>query len=298
MDNYDFNNDGNMDLVVGFKTSVYYYLGVGDGTFGPATTIGGPAGGYRQAISAPPVLTPPCSNQPPEADPGGPYLGAVDTTISLDGTGSSDPDDDSLIYAWDFGDSETGTGATPNHTYTEPGIYDVCLTVNDGSVDSEQVCTIAVVYDPDGGFVSGGGWIDSPANIDYQYMQVGGKATFGFVSKYKKDAETPTGQTEFQFNAGNLNFHSKSYQWLVVAGANAKYKGDGTINGGGNYGFMLTATDAALTSSTDVDEFRIKIWDKDDSDAVVYDNKPGESDESYDGTAIGGGSIVIHKAKK
>ena len=106
-----------------------------------------------------------------------------------------------------------------------------------------------------------------------------------------------TGQTEFQFKAGGLNFHSSSYDWLVVAGANAKYKGVGTINGSGNYGFMLTATDEKLTPSTDVDLFRIKIWDKDAGDGVVYDNKMGAGDDSYDGTSISGGNIVVHKAK-
>jgi hypothetical protein len=40
----------------------------------------------------------------------------------------------------------------------------------------------------------------------------GGKGTFGFVSKYKKGATVPTGQTEFMFQAGDLNFHSSSYQ--------------------------------------------------------------------------------------
>jgi hypothetical protein len=42
----------------------------------------------------------------------------------------------------------------------------------------------------------------------------------------------------------------------------------GTINGAGSYGFMLTATDADLTASTDVDLFRIKIWDR-ETDEVV-----------------------------
>jgi hypothetical protein len=39
---------------------------------------------------------------------------------------------------------------------------------------------------PERGFVTGGGWIDSPVNANYQYMQTGGKANFGFVAKYKK----------------------------------------------------------------------------------------------------------------
>jgi hypothetical protein len=36
------------------------------------------------------------------------------------------------------------------------------------------------------------------------------------------------------------------YDWLVVGGAKAQYKGTGTINGAGNYGFLLTATGGAL----------------------------------------------------
>jgi hypothetical protein len=114
------------------------------------------------------------------------------------------------------------------------------------------------------------------------------------VSKYKRGATTPTGNTEFQFHVADLNFHSNTYQWLVIAGPTAKFKGTGTINGMGNYGFMLTATDEALTPSTDVDLFRIKIWDIDNSDAVVYDNKMGEADDSDAGTPLQGGSIVIH----
>ncbi len=80
----------------------------------------------------------------------------------------------------------------------------------------------------------------------------------------------------------------------MVAGARAQYKGTGTINGIGNYGFMLTAIDEKLTPSTDVDMFRIKIWDK-DTDAVVYDNQIGDGDDADLTTAIGGGSSVIHK---
>jgi len=109
-----------------------------------------------------------------------------------------------------------------------------------------------------------------------------GKATFGFVSKYKKGASVPDGNAEFQFKAGDLNFHSTSYQWLVVNQnyTNAQFKGYGTINGEGNYGFMIWAGDGSP------DTFRIKIWDAGD-ETVVYDNSVNQS--------IGGGSIVVHK---
>jgi len=85
-----------------------------------------------------------------------------------------------------------------------------------------------------------------------------------------------------------LNFKSTSYDWLVIAGTKAQYKGAGTINGAGNYGFMLTAIDGTP------DKFRIKIWDKVTAE-VIYDNQLGASDNATPTTAIQGGSIVIHK---
>ncbi len=61
---------------------------------------------------------------------------------------------------------------------------------------------------------------------------------------------------------------------------------------------MLSAIDEELTPSTDVDLFRIKIWDKDNGDAIVYDNQMDAPDDADPTTAIGGGSIVIHTKKK
>jgi Matrixin len=105
-----------------------------------------------------------------------------------------------------------------------------------------------------------------------------GRANFGFVAKYHHGATVPDGQTEFQFKAGNLNFHSTAYEWLVVAGARAQYKGSGTINGAGTYGFMLTAIDGQLPGGGGQDKFSIKIWDKNNDNALVYDNQRGATD--------------------
>jgi hypothetical protein len=157
------------------------------------------------------------------------------------------------------------------------------------------VSTTVVVYDPAGGFVTGGGWIYSEpgwCQLDDLCAGAEGKANFGFVSKYKKDAKVPTGVTEFNFQAGGLNFHSNTYDWLVVnqGGTNAQYKGSGTINSSLDpnnepYKFMLWATDQSLASD---DTFRIKIWYEEDggNETVVYDN-------GFD-QAIGGGSIIVH----
>jgi hypothetical protein len=170
-------------------------------------------------------------------------------------------------------------------SYSTPGVHEICITGKDAAGnEGPEVCALLAVYDPSGGFVTGGGWIWSPAGAYVDDPLLEGKANFGFVSKYKKGATEPTGNTEFVFQAADLKFHSSSYQWLVVnqAGTNAQFKGSGTINGAGDYKFMLWAGDDSP------DTFRIKIWTEDEAgnEAVVYDNVGDQE--------IGGGSIVVH----
>ncbi|MCI0745858.1 MAG: PKD domain-containing protein [Verrucomicrobia subdivision 3 bacterium] len=203
-------------------------------------------------------------------------------------------------FAWDDGSSDTvsvaagGGTVTQAHTFSDAGVYTITVIVNDPCSSVSQVFEFAVVYDPNGGFVTGGGWINSPAGAYTANPSLTGKANFGFVSKYQKGASVPTGETEFQFKAGDLNFHSTSYQWLVVAGARAQFKGVGTINGAGSYNFLLTATDGEITGGGGADKFRIKITD---GDVMVYDNVPGGSDDIdlANPQTISGGSIVIHR---
>jgi hypothetical protein len=214
---------------------------------------------------------------------------------------------DTHTATWNWGDGRStdgrvdeivGTGqgtAYGNHIYTSPGVYTVEVTVydDDGGKDNVPYQYI-VVYDPSAGFVTGGGWIDSSQGAYTLDTSLSGKATFGFVSKYKKGATTPDGSTEFQFHAAGLNFHSSSYDWLVIAGAKAMYKGTGTINGDGEYCFILSATDGQVKGGDGIDRFRIKIWNK-ISGRVIYDNQIGDADDANASTAISGGSIVIHK---
>jgi hypothetical protein len=210
----------------------------------------------------------------------------------------SDPagvDDEPYACSIDFGD---GSDAKPGsvtgmecryagYEYLRPGIYQVTVDVSDdyGDTGSKSADEFVVIYDPEGGFVTGGGWIESPAGAYKSDQNLIGKASFGFVSKYKKGAQVPTGNTEFQFKAGDLNFHSTNYDWLVVTGSDyARFKGTGTINGEGEYKFMVWAGDR------EPDTFRIKIWEEVEGvETVVYDNGMDQG--------IGGGNVVVHKAK-
>jgi hypothetical protein len=191
--------------------------------------------------------------------------------------------------------------ANTTFTFTKSGVYLIRLVVDDGCGGTglaetvDGITAMVVVYDPNGGYVTGGGWINSPFGAYQPDQSITGKANFGFVSKYQHGATVPTGQTEFQFKVANLNFHSTDYEWLVVAGARAQFKGTGTLNGSGNYGFLLTAIDGSVSGGSGIDRFRIKIWDKENNNAILYDNKSGASDNSDSATNLESGSIVIHQ---
>ncbi|HEU4648520.1 MAG TPA: YDG domain-containing protein, partial [Gemmatimonadales bacterium] len=239
------------------------------------------------------------------ANPNPVPAGALTTlsgTVSDAGTGSS------TIKQFEY---STNGGATwtpmalPGTSITQPvsttlnlptGVYSLCLRGTDfaGNTSAPQ-CTLAAVYDASAGFVTGGGWINSPAGAYVANPSLTGKANFGFVSKYQKGATVPTGDTEFQFQTAGLNFKSTSYDWLVISGSfKAQYKGTGTLNGQPGYSFMLTAIDGSQQGGGKAgDTFRIKIIAP--NGGLVYDNQLNAPDTTDPTTILGGGSIVIHK---
>lgn len=72
-------------------------------------------------------------NQPPTINTASasPTSGPAPLAVTFTGT-ASDPENDSLSYTWDFGDTATGSGATTSHTYSQRGTYSARLTVSDG----------------------------------------------------------------------------------------------------------------------------------------------------------------------
>jgi len=115
-------------------------------------------------------LTVKIENSPPLARAGGPYEGVVGAEVAFTSAGSSDPDNDTLTYVWDF-DHRNGvsdvdsTEPNPKHIYTEPGVYTVTLTVNDGTVDSDPDTTTADIKVGINGFVGLQGYSNYPAAV-------------------------------------------------------------------------------------------------------------------------------------
>lgn len=188
------------------------------------------------------------------------------------------------------GASATVTG--PLGPFATPQVLNVCVRATDvAGNQSPQNCTLLAIYDASGGFATGQGTFLSPQGA-LVGSAASGKAQFAFESKYLNGATVPTGSTKFKFNAGDLDFSSTSYDWLVIAGARAQFKGEGVIKGqSGSFDFSLTAVDGALLGGDGQDKLRIKIMG---SSGVVYDNQMGSPDGA-DPTTVIDGSIVIHK---
>ena len=191
--------------------------------------------------------------------------------------------------------SSTPGSANLNFTFTASGVYMVSLRIVDDCGNIATANTVngepamVVIFDPEGEFVTGGGWITSPAGAYVANLTFTGKANFGFNAKYHNGESTPRGETQFRFTG--FNFHSTSYEWLVIVGQRFQFKGSGKVNNSGNYGFLLTGIDGGNGNS---DKFRMKIWDKNNGNAVVYDNEIGSPDSANPVTPLGGGNLVIH----
>ena len=225
-------------------------------------------------------------------------------TVSATFTDVGAADTHTCTFAWTDGTPDTILAATggacgATHAYSQSGVYPVSVVVTDDDTGSATAQYEYVVgFEPTTGFVTGGGWIDSSAGAYAPDPSIAGKAHFGFVSKYEKGTTTPVGNTQFRLQMAAFAFHSASYEWLTVAGARAQFKGLGTVNGAGDYGFMVTATDGQIAGGGGVDKFRIKIWDR-ATGQIVYDNVRGASDDlaAANPQELAEGSVVIHTAK-
>jgi PKD repeat protein len=72
-------------------------------------------------------------NRPPTAWAGGNRIHVPKEPMAFDGTVSEDRDGSITDYIWRFGDGSSGKGARIDHTYEQPGLYTVELTVHDNT---------------------------------------------------------------------------------------------------------------------------------------------------------------------
>jgi PKD repeat protein len=117
-------------------------LSVTDGVFPDSAIFGVSVGQQCSFICfdfCPPVYW-------PTSRPGSAYAGYIGVPVHLDGSASSDPDGQTLEFAWNLGDGGVATGSATSHIYTSGGRYFVELIVSDG-LAYERGTTSVVVAD-------------------------------------------------------------------------------------------------------------------------------------------------------
>ncbi|RDV13632.1 T9SS C-terminal target domain-containing protein [Pontibacter diazotrophicus] len=245
--------------------------------------------------------------------------GTSGSVYSLSGTGATS-------FTWNITDSDgnmytdftgQGTNSISVDWPSRPDLFKISLTYRAGSGCPSTTSVLYVhVFDPEAGFVTGGGWYESPANPDYEFMQESRRAHLSLVARYSQRNEKEVqGSTRLLLQAGSFTFRSTSYEagTLVITDNSAFVRGLGTVtyregrgrpvNDEREFGFLVAATDGDFGAGAGQDRFRLQIYviNEDGSQgAVVYDNQAGCPSASLDDnaeacTVIGGGNITIHK---
>jgi hypothetical protein len=138
--------------------------------------------------------------------------------------------------------------ATATHTYSAPGLYPITATVTDsrGTSVTSAACGPVLVFNPGAGFLTGGGWFDSPPGSFAPDPAVAGRGSFGVVAKYLPGNRLK-GNLELQVHDRLVNFHSTGLDLLLVTdtplGPRAEVRGRGRMNGVEGFSFLFVAYD-------------------------------------------------------
>jgi endonuclease G, mitochondrial len=203
--------------------------------------------------------------------PAAPFAVGGSSTITVIYADPGSADTHLATFTWSDGAVVTGTCSggtcTATRVHAAAGIYSVAIAVadDDGATAGSSFGNV-VVYDVNGGFVSGAGWISTPS----------GKQNLNVNVKYQQGSAAPSGSTKFDL--GRSQFESTSLDWLVVSGNTATFQGTGTIDGAGSYGFTVTVVDGAD------DSFAARVFDK-ATNATIH---------QLSGT-LGAGRLTVHQ---
>lgn len=118
-------------------------------------------------------------------------------SITFDGSGSTDPNDDIVSYAWNFGNGMSGAGVNPSHTYTLAGEKIVTLTVTDDDGLTGTDIAIIIVKTPTEGTHDLNTKVDEmglPLDIDKGLMD---KLTAAHTDRAKKIYTCPADAARF-----------------------------------------------------------------------------------------------------
>ncbi|WP_281388900.1 PKD domain-containing protein [Kribbella qitaiheensis] len=146
-------------------------------------------------------------------------------SCTFNGSGSSDAEGPIAGYAWNFGDSTTGTGAQPAHTYGAAGTYTVALTVTDGAGATNTVTHPVTVGGTSTGIAFHGaigynGNTTSPAFAVPSTVQAGDVLVlFATLNLTTATVTGPTGVTGWTSIVNVVSGSQRTMAWSKIASA-------------------------------------------------------------------------------
>ena len=144
----------NLTATIGGGSNVTYQWNFGDGSLGSGATashIYGAVGPYVAIVTATNgVSVVVASTNVSIVDVSITGLTAVNSSPTIIGDSTAFTatigSGTNVVYAWDFGDGATGSGATASHTYGAIGAYTATVTATNGS-NTVVATTVAIVFD-------------------------------------------------------------------------------------------------------------------------------------------------------
>jgi hypothetical protein len=232
-------------------------------------------------------------NLPPVANAGPDQTVTTGQLVTLNGTGSTDPNSDPLTYSWCLKGRPVGSNATingpntaqPTFTPDVAGSYVICLTVNDGQVSSNSDTVIIEAR----GAGTGGGTGGSVFNQ--------GTGFGGFDYNYVRSIVVATDGTRDVFVGGLFSTYNGT-----PANALIRLRPDGSVAHTFGTGFHWDSTDfnaevvdIALAPETTRQLYvtgRFTTFNgQPATQGIVRLNPDGSLDSSYSGS--GGGQMLL-----
>ena len=151
------------------------------------------------------------------------------TTVTLDASGSSDPDGSIRSYVWDFSDGTTAAGARVTHTYRESGTYTPAVVVtDDGGTDGFATAETVTVALPRYGF---SGFHPPLSSTEVNTGRAGRSVPFKWTLAGADGAaeNSLAAVTSYAFDAQGgsyaLSYDSQDQQYVLIANTPREWAG-------------------------------------------------------------------------
>jgi PKD repeat protein len=125
--------DGTSSVLIGNPGSAMHAYANTGNALSQTFTISITATDNSGSVSAPATTMETIIDRPPMAVIVGPASAQVNTSVTFDGSGSTDLDGTVKAWFWMFGDGTTSGGAIATHTFATTGQFTVTLIVTDNS---------------------------------------------------------------------------------------------------------------------------------------------------------------------